>query len=202
MSSPTRVRGLGVIALMVIACLGNETTASSVLDITEDGWHTWRAPAIENSKTMCCFSWTGSGARERICDLDRGHGNYSSSNSVARYSGDIQVYALIEAGQASKIAVLSPQCEVVANTEISDLGSVSADDSIDWLRPYINAKSDVASDALAAISRHQGNYAFQVLAEVVESQADYDLREEAVFWIVMSETEKAFAYIDRLIMGE
>ncbi len=202
MSSPTRVRGLGVIALMVIACLGNETTASSVLDITEDGWHTWRAPAIENSKTMCCFSWTGSGARERICDLDRGHGNYSSSNSIARYSGEIQVYALIEAGQASKISVLSPHCEVVANTEISDLGSVSADDSIDWLRPYINAKSDVASDALAAISRHQGNYAFQVLAEVVESKADYDFREEAIFWMVMSETENAFAYIDRLIMGD
>lgn len=66
----------------------------------------------------------------------------------------------------------------------------------------INAKSDVASDALAAISRHQGNHAFQVLAEVVESQADYDLREEAIFWMVMSETENAFAYIDRLIMGE
>ena len=90
----------------------------------------------------------------------------------------------------------------MASTEISDLGSVSADDSIDWLRPYITAKSDVASDALAAISRHSGNYAFQVLAEVVESNADYEFREEAIFWMVMSETENAFAYIDRLIMGE
>jgi len=202
MSSPTRLRGLGVIALMLIACLGNETIASSVLDITKDGWHTWRAPAIENSRTMCCFSWTGSGARERICDLDRGHGHYSSSKRIARYSGEIQVYVLIEAGQASKISVLSPQCEVMTKTEISDLGSISADDSIDWLRPYINAKSDVATDALAAISRHSGNYAFQVLAEVVESKADYDFREEAIFWMVMSETENAFAYIDRLIMGD
>jgi len=202
MSSPTRLRGLGIIALMLIACLGNETIASSVLDITKDGWHTWRAPAIENSRTMCCFSWTGSGARERICDLDRGHGHYSSSKRIARYSGEIQVYVLIEAGQASKISVLSPQCEVMTKTEISDLGSISADDSIDWLRPYINAKSDVATDALAAISRHSGNYAFQVLAEVVESKADYDFREEAIFWMVMSETENAFAYIDRLIMGD
>jgi len=202
MSGPIRVRGLGVIALMAIACLGNETIASSVLDITEDGWHTWRVPSIENSQTFCCFSWTGSGARQRICDLDRGHGNYSSSSSIATHSGEIQVYALIEAGKASKISVLSPHCEVVASTEISDLGSVSADDSIDWLRPYITAKSDVASDALAAISRHSGNYAFQVLAEVVESNADYDFREEAIFWMVMSETENAFAYIDRLIMGE
>jgi len=202
MSGPTRVRGLGVIALMVIACLGNETIASSVLNITKDGWHTWRAPAIENSQTLCCFSWTGSGARQRICDLDRGHGNYSSSSSIARYSGEIQVYVLIEAGRASKISVLSPQCEAVASTEISDLGSVSADDSIDWLKPYINTKSDVASDALAAISRHSGNYAFQVLTEVVESNADYDFREEAIFWMVMSETENAFAYIDRLIMGK
>ena len=202
MSGPIRVRGLGVIALMAIACLGNETIASSVLDITEDGWHTWRVPSIENSQTFCCFSWTGSGARQRICDLDRGHGNYSSSSSIATHSGEIQVYALIEAGKASKISVLSPHCEVVASTEISDLGLVSADDSIDWLRPYITAKSDVASDALAAISRHSGNYAFQVLAEVVESNADYEFREEAIFWMVMSETENAFAYIDRLIMGE
>ena len=42
----------------------------------------------------------------------------------------------------------------------------------------------------------------QVLAEVVESKADYDFREEAIFWMVMSETENAFAYIDRLIMGD
>jgi len=88
------------------------------------------------------------------------------------------------------------------NAEINDLGLVSADDSIDWLRPHIEAESDIASDALAAISRHSGSYAFQVLAEVVESDADDEFREEAVFWMVVSESEDAFAYIDRLIMGD
>jgi hypothetical protein len=61
----------------------------------------------------------------------------------------------------------------------------------------------VITDVLSnAISRHSGNYAFQVLAEVVESDADRDFREEAIFWMVVSESEDAFAYIDRLIMGD
>jgi hypothetical protein len=157
---------------MAIACLGNETIASSVLDITEDGWYTWRAPAVENSEAP-----------------------------------EIQIYVLIEAGRTSKISLPGSNCHWAPNTEIinaeaKDLGSVSADDSIDWLRLHIKAGSDIASDALAAISRHSGNYAFQVLAEVVESDADRDFREEAIFWMVVSENEDAFDYIDRLIMGD
>jgi hypothetical protein len=35
---------------MAITCLGNETIASSVLGITEDGWYTWRAPAVAKSE--------------------------------------------------------------------------------------------------------------------------------------------------------
>jgi hypothetical protein len=172
MFRPVRVRGLGVIALMAVACLGNETIASSVLDTTEDGWHTWRVPAAENSEAP-----------------------------------EIQIYVLIEAGRTSKISLPGSHCHLVPNTEIPnaeirDLGSVSAEDSIDWLRPHIKVDSDIASDALAAISRHSGNYAFQVLAEVVESDADRDFREEAIFWMVVSENEDAFAYIDRLIMGD
>jgi len=38
MPCPTRIRGLGVIVLMAVACLGNETIASSVLNITEDAF--------------------------------------------------------------------------------------------------------------------------------------------------------------------
>ena len=172
MFRPVRVRGLGVIALMVVACLGNETIASSVLNITEDGWYTWRAPAIENSD-----------------------------------SPEIQIYVLIEAGQPSKISMPDSHCRMVSktktiNAKINDLGLVSADDSIDWLRPHMKAESDIASDALAAISLHSGNYAFQVLADVLESDADRDFREEAIFWMVVSENEDAFAYIDRLIMGD
>ena len=172
MPCPTRIRGLGVIALMAIACLGNETIASSVLDITEDGWYTWRAPAVANSAAP-----------------------------------EIQIYVLIEAGRTSKISLPGSYCRIagdadITNAEINDLGLVSADDSIDWLRPHIKVESDIASDALAAISRHSGNYAFQVLAEVVESNADDEFREEAIFWMVVSESEDAFAYIDRLIMGE
>lgn len=172
MSRPARARGLGVIALMTVACLGNETIASGVLNITEDGWYTWRAPAVENAKTR-----------------------------------EIQVYVLIESGQTSKISLPGWQCQTgnkleTINAEVNDLGSVSADDSIDWLRRQIKPESDIASTALAAISHHAGNYAFQVLAEIVESDADDEFREEAIFWMVVSDTDGAFAYIDRLIMGE
>ena len=44
-----RMRGLGAFALMVVACFGNESIASGQLNLVDDGWHTWRTAAPEQS---------------------------------------------------------------------------------------------------------------------------------------------------------
>ena len=70
------------------------------------------------------------------------------------------------------------------------------------MQQFLGSRSDLSSDALAAISRHAGSRALQILIDIVESDAHMDVREEAVFWMAMSESEEAFAYIDHLLMAD
>ncbi len=196
-----RMRGLGAFALMVVACFGNESIASGPLKLADDGWHTWRTAAAEQSAELCCFSWTGSGARRRTCDLDRSSGNYGAVEGYSNYSGEVQVYALMRSGKPEKITVLSPQCRVSTDTEIRDHGLQDQDVSVNWLRKHIGSRTRLSSDALAAISVHGGDYSLEVLVAVVESNNDDDLREEAIFWLVTSGSDAAFEYIDNLLTG-
>ena len=85
-------------------------------------------------------------------------------------------------------------------TEATDLGLLKADQSIDWFEQYIGTHSDLSSDALAAISMHEGDHALKILIGIVESDAGMDIREDAVFWMAQSDSEAAFNYLDRLLM--
>ena len=112
------------------------------------------------------------------------------------------IYVQSKSGQITRIDMLNRWCNSRELGNAIDHGTLSADASIDWLQQYIDSRSALRSDALAAISRHAGTRALQILIDIVESSADNDLREEAVFWMAMSESDEAFNYIDRLLMAE
>ena len=114
--------------------------------------------------------------------------------------GEERIYVLMRSGEPTAIEVPGRWCNNAPHDgEVRDVGLVSADESIDWLQQYIGSRSDLSSDALAAISRHAGDRSLNVLIGIVESDADHELREEAVFWMVLSESDEAFRYIDRLL---
>ena len=196
-----RMRGLAAFALMVVAFLGNESIASGQLNLIGDGWHTWRAPAVEQAADLCCFRWTGAVARKRTCDLDRSRGNYDAIDGYSNYSGEVQIYALMQSGIPIKVTVLSPQCSVSTDTKINDHGLLDQDVSISWLRPYIKPRSRISSDVLHAISAHGGDRSLKVVVAVVESNNDGSLLSEAIFWLVQSDSDAAFEYIGRLLTG-
>ena len=163
MSLLIRMRGLIAFALMIAAGLGNETIASGLITLSEDGWHTWRVPSVE-------------------------------------VPGEERIYVLMRSGEPAEIEVPGRWCNTPHDDEVIDLGLVSTDESIDWLQQYKISRSDLGSDALAAISRHAGDRSLNVLIGIVESDSDHELREEAVFWMVLSESDAAFEYIDRLLI--
>ena len=114
-------------------------------------------------------------------------------------------YVLVKSGEAKKIEIVGRWCNGWKQSETRhanavDLGLLETDQSIDWFQQYIGDRSDLSSDALAAISMHEGARAVQILINVVESDAHMDVREEAVFWMAQSESQAAFAYLDRLLM--
>ena len=201
MRARSNARGLVVAAMMVAAAMSSRAGADESFTPGSDGWQTWRTDAIESRGERCCFRWSGSGPRRRACDLDRSRGNYGFVDGFASYSGEVQVYVLMDAGTPMKVTVLSPQCEVRTKTQIFDRGRIGADASVDWLQQHIRNDSRLTSDVLAAVSLHGGDRALEVLIAVVESERDRDVRKEAVFWLVQSGSKAAFDYIDQLLTG-
>jgi hypothetical protein len=126
--------------------------------------------------------------------------------SVGEYE-EQKFYVQVQDGKAKEIEIVGRWCDGWHRSEREypeavDLGLLEADPSIDWFEQYIGKRSDLGSDALAAISMHKSERALQVLVGVVESDVDMDVREEAVFWMTQSGSEAAFEYLDRLLMAK
>ena len=112
------------------------------------------------------------------------------------------IYVRVKSGETKEIEIRGDWCNGHTHKNAIDHGTLSTDESIDWLQQYLGIRSDLGSDALAAISRHAGDRSLKILVDIVESDAHKDIREQAVFWMAMSGSEKAFVYIDRLLMGD
>jgi hypothetical protein len=84
--------------------------------------------------------------------------------------GAAQVYAHIQDGEPGKIRVLSSGCPVSADSKLTDHGTVGIEQNIAWFRTVIE-----------------------------NPRLDIDVRQEALFALVQTETDAAFEYIDRLL---
>lgn len=126
--------------------------------------------------------------------------------SVGEYNEE-RFYVLVKSGNPKEIEIVGHWCNGWNRSgkkypEATDFGLLETDKSIDWLQQFTGERSDLSSDALAAISMHEGGRALQILINIVESDAHMDIREEAVFWMAQSDSEDAFNYIDRLLMAD
>lgn len=164
-----------VVALVAALVIWSEPAAAD-LDISEaDGWHTWQIDEAAPPTELCCFSWRRGSRSQEGCNLDSGHisfGNrgFSKNGDCASEPGRIQFYALVKDGKPVKILALSAQCPVTTNAAIAHHGIVSTSDNLRWFRAVIE-----------------------------DPQVDQDLREEALFGLVQSESNAAYEYLDRLI---
>lgn len=163
-----RFTGLVLVGLLFAAGTSSQTRAAEAINLSADGWYTWRVASA---------------------------GEYDEE----------QFYVLIKSGKPKEIEIVGHWCNRWSRSdkrwpEATDFGRLDTDSSIDWLQQYIGERSDLSSDALAAISMHEGPRAVQVLIDIVESRAHMEVREEAVFWMAQSDSEEAFDYLDRLLM--
>ena len=136
-----------------------------------------------------------------------GDGWYTWRVASVDVGADERIFVRVKSGKPKEIEVAGKWCNGHWGNKrqydpLVDLGLLDTDESIDWLRQYIGSRSDLSSDALAAISVHAGDRSLQILISIVESDADHDIREEAVFWMAMSESDAAFDYIDGLLTAD
>ncbi|MGI9201855.1 MAG: hypothetical protein ACR2QL_12400 [Woeseiaceae bacterium] len=165
-----RLSRLLLVILLVAAGVSSPTHAAEPLTFDGDGWHTWSVASVDEFEEERFFVLVESGEARKIHIAGRWCNGWSRKHSGRNYP------------------------------EAVDLGFVETDQSIDWFEQYVGKRTELSSDALAAISQHEGSRAVQVMIDIVESDAPMNVREEAVFWMAQSGSQEAFAYIDRLLM--
>jgi hypothetical protein len=115
---------------------------------------------------------------------------------------DLEIHALIESGRPSEFYIPRLHCSRRNVPGSTDLGTIDAADSIAWLRRFIRPRTPATTGAMAAIAVHPGADAVRVLQDVVRSDANWDTRREAVFWLGQSDNDAAFAFLDALLMED
>ncbi len=146
------------------------SAAGEILPADSDGWHTWQVDEPGVSSEMCCFTWKRGDKTRKGCNLDAHSIAFSDSGDCAVTPGTIQVYVRLDDGEPKDIRVLSSNCPVSTESEVADHGLVTVGENIRWFRSIIEDKH--VSD---------------------------DVREEALFGLVQTESDAAFDYLDRLL---
>jgi hypothetical protein len=166
------MRGLlvALYALLMGAAVLSSATADELLQPNADGWHTWQVDEPGVSSEMCCFTWKRGDNSRKGCNLDGQSIAFSDSGDCAVAPGTIQIYVRLDDGMPKDIRVLSSNCPVSTESEVADHGMISAGESLTWFRSIIE-----------------------------DQRLDIDIREEALFGLVQSESDAAFDYIDSLL---
>ncbi len=166
------MRPARIAALLLLASMfgWSEATASDFLGADADGWYTWRLDTADAITEACCFTWEHSGRSGKGCHLDGRKISFGGRGDCAEASGHVQFYAFLQDGRPLRIRVLSSACPVSTETEIRNVGIVSADDTVAWFRGIIEDRG-----------------------------IDRDLREEALFGLVQSASDAAYTYIDQIL---
>lgn len=188
-----------VATLVLVTSVACNAAFAEMPELTADGWHTWRVSTTAIGADRCCFEWYSGEARRTACDLDSRRVSFGFSDSVVDESAMIQIYAQVQGGEVTKIRALSSQCPVTANAEIVDMGIVQPNDSIQWLEKHVAPRTNMSMHALAAISVHGGANSLNMLVDVAQHDASLENRKDAIFWLIQTESEQAFAYIEQVL---
>jgi hypothetical protein len=183
------IRLIRVAALCLVSFAHPPHAFAAELNLPSDGWASWQVPAVEDAPHWCCFSdWNDRSPSSRLCTLDRERGGFGSRDGARTDS--IRVYARFAGGKVERLRALSATCPVQTDTEIQDLGAVSADDSALWLTALAKkgeldteGHHRVANDALAALAIHRGNIAHDALVGIARHDTRDEHRKQAVFWL-------------------
>jgi len=188
--------------LLIIVGLTSLTAKAQIAGMTDDGWHTWRVSAVNAAPEMCCFAWNRGTATRQGCDLDSRSGGFSTSSNVIDVSKDIQVFVRLDDGDVAEIRALSASCPVTSDNPIVDLGPLANAESVAWLSSHIEPGGDLAGDAIAAVSVHEGEEAVELLIKTAESRDDQDNREDAIFWLAQVRVEETSAELKKFIFDD
>jgi hypothetical protein len=191
---------VGALQLLLVGLTaGGQGLAESRIAIGNDGWYSWRVAAYGGQREWCCGQWSMGQPSLTGCDLDGRSENLILIDNDEYRSGEMQLYALLDAGKPIEVRTLSPQCAVTSDHPISDLGLITTDMSLDWLLEYAEPPSEISSAVLAAIAVHEGARSSDALVRIARSGATIEQRADAIQWLGLVRIDETRDVIRQLV---
>jgi len=175
--------------------------AAAEITVGDDGWYRWDVAAGAGGRDACCYEFRGGKITGAVgCRLGHGEHDLAATGNCEVGSDSMQVFVEVKNGRVRDIRALSSGCPVSIAGDVRAVDDVSTADSIAWLIAQVDGSPRVAEDAIMALSFHTEPAAVEALVGLVEDTARrHDAREQALFWLVQTESDEAFAYLDRLL---
>lgn len=165
-----RLSKLLMCGVLLGAVTWSGSSAAAILPAGANGWHTWQVDEPSASTEMCCISWKHGDRSRKACDLDGSSISVSDRGDCAAAPGTIQVYVRLDNGTPKDIRVLSSNCPVTTESTVTDHGLIPETENMVWFRGIIEDRATATS-----------------------------VREEALFALVISSSDAAYAYLDKLL---
>jgi hypothetical protein len=184
--------------MLLAAIVDSEGNAAEPFPPLSEGWNAWRVVAGDAAGTRCCYDWSIGKATMKSCDLDSRRAVSIVNDRQQLVSDEMQLYAFVESGVPTKVMALSPQCAVESKTAIVDLGLLPNEESIGWLAGHITGENDLSEDALSAIAAHEHGIG-TLIATLENRELPMEIREQSLFWMAQSDTDRAYEYLTALL---
>lgn len=165
-----RFMNLAFLLILAVSVAWSEQSFAAIDTSRADGWHTWQVDEADAMTEICCFTWRRGARSSGGCNLDGKNMSISEDSDCGTAPGTLQFYVRFDNGLPKDIHVLSANCPVTTASEPADHGLISADENVEWFRAIIE-----------------------------DQRLSRDTREEALFALVMSGSDAAYAYLDRLL---
>ena len=172
------------------------TNPAKVVKTVDGQWLAFSLPALEGTRSPCCWKGKWNGMGEAGCSLESKHQSYGT-RSDSPLAENVIVFSKIEAGLVQELRVVGESCPVDGNNaRVTWIGAVNDTDGLDWLESV--ARSDAGDSALFALALHRNTEAGKRLYKLAK-ETDGDLSEQAIFWLGESRGEEGFKLLKRLL---
>lgn len=166
---------------------------------TGSGWVAMELPAIEGTRSPCCWQGNWTSQREIGCRLDKDYHSYGTS-SESPLEDSVIVYARAEQGQVKQLRITGAHCPVDAGgQQVTWIGETDDDDALDWLQSLAGSEpEDVAHTSLWAMALHASNKAGDHLYSLARDP-DAELAEQAIFWLGEARGQAGYERLEDLL---
>ena len=199
MSRPT-MSCMRVVFLLALTVASIGAASAAGIEFPRNGWVSWDIDTVDGAPNWCCFDGRAN-STPATCALDgrnHGYGSRGDDPPVTK----MRVHARFHDGKVERLRTLATTCAVSTDTPVTALNTVSASQSLAWLRQQATPRNALSSDALATIAVQRGDGAAQLLASIAGKDGDVENRKDAMFWATQVRGDQGLGIVLPLLASD